>query len=111
MGLPPGRPGAKLTRFGHLVIAVSDRATDSYRSLGFNISPGGRHERHDTHNALIRFGGAAYVELLGVVDPEKTVESAFSGRTLAEFVRDRDEGLVGHCSATDDIEREGAGVS
>jgi hypothetical protein len=68
VGLPPGRPGANFTRFDHLVSAVSelDRATNSYRSFGFNFSPGGRHERYGTHNALIRLGGAAYVELLGV---------------------------------------------
>lgn len=99
-----------ITRFDHLVIAVSDldRAVASYRSLGFDVSPGGSHEIHGTRNALIRFGGADYVELLGVVDPEKALESAFSGRTLAEFVRDREGGLVGHCYATDDIEREAA---
>ncbi len=97
-----------ITRFDHLVIAVSDldRAVASYRSLGFDVFPGGRHEHHGTHNALIRFGGLDYVELLGVYDAEKAAGSAFSGTTLVEFVRDRDGGLVGHCYATDDIERE-----
>ena len=57
-----------ITRFDHLVIAVSDldRAMDSYRSLGFEVFPGGRHEHRGTHNALIRFGGLDYVELRGV---------------------------------------------
>ena len=96
-----------ITRFDHLVIAVSDldRAVDSYRSLGFGVSPGGRHERHGTHNALIRFGGPDYVELLGVYDAGQARESAFSGRSLAAYVADRDGGLAGHCYATDDIER------
>lgn len=99
-----------ITRFDHLVIAVSDldRAVDAYRSLGFEVFPGGRHEHRGTHNALIRFGGLDYVELLGVYDAEKAVESGLNGRTLAEFVADRDGGLVGHCYATDDIEGEAA---
>ena len=99
-----------ITRFDHLVIAVSnlDRAIDSYRSLGFEVFPGGRHEHRGTHNALIRFGGLDYVELLGVYDREKAMESGLNGRTLAGFVADRDGGLVGHCYATDDIEAEAA---
>jgi hypothetical protein len=57
-----------ITRFDHAVIAVSalDRAVEAYRSLGFDVFPGGRHEHRGTHNALIRFGGADYIELLGM---------------------------------------------
>jgi catechol 2,3-dioxygenase-like lactoylglutathione lyase family enzyme len=97
-----------ITRFDHAVIAVADleRAIEAYRALGFDVSPGGRHEHRGTHNALIRFGGADYLELLGVYDPEKAIESGLNGRTLAAFVRDRQGGLVGHCYATDDIEAE-----
>jgi catechol 2,3-dioxygenase-like lactoylglutathione lyase family enzyme len=97
-----------ITRFDHAVIAVADleRAIEAYRALGFDDSPGGRHEHRGTHNALIRFEGADYVELLGVYDPERAIESGLNGRTLAEFVRDREGGLVGHCYATDDIEAE-----
>jgi catechol 2,3-dioxygenase-like lactoylglutathione lyase family enzyme len=101
-----------ITRFDHAVIAVSDleRAVEAYRSLGFDVFPGGRHEHRGTHNALIRFGGADYIELLGVYDPDKAVQSGLNGRTLAEFVRDREGGLVGHCYATNDIEAEAAGM-
>jgi catechol 2,3-dioxygenase-like lactoylglutathione lyase family enzyme len=97
-----------IIRFDHAVIAVADleRAIEAYRALGFDDSPGGRHEHRGTHNALIRFEGADYVELLGVYDPERAIESGLNGRTLAEFVRDREGGLVGHCYATDDIEAE-----
>jgi len=97
-----------ITRFDHAVIAVADleRAIEAYRALGFDASPGGRHEHRGTHNALIRFGGADYVELLGVYDFERAIASGLNGRTLAEFVRDREGGLVGHCYATDDIETE-----
>lgn len=102
-----------ITRFDHAVIAVGDleRAIDAYHALGFDISPGGRHEHRGTHNALIRFGGVDYLELLGVHDPEKAIESGLNGRTLAEFVRDRQGGLVGHCYATDDIEEEAERMS
>src|SRR5918996_2621201 len=97
-----------IARFDHAVIAVSDldRAVEAYRRLGFDVFPGGRHEHRGTHNALIRFNGADYVELLGVYDPVTAIESGLNGRTLAEFVRDRQGGLVGHCYATDDIEAE-----
>src|SRR5829696_6201 len=97
-----------ITRFDHAVIAVADLegAIEAYRALGFDVSPGGRHEHRGTHNALIRFGGADYVELLGVYDPETALKSGLNGRTLAEFVRERQGGLVGHCYATDDIEAE-----
>ena len=99
-----------IARFDHAVIAVSDldRAVEAYRRLGFDVFPGGRHEHRGTHNALIRFGGADYIELLGVYDPEIAVESGLNGRTLAEFVQDREGGLVGHCYASDDIEAEAA---
>jgi catechol 2,3-dioxygenase-like lactoylglutathione lyase family enzyme len=97
-----------ITRFDHAVIAVADlhRAIEAYRALGFDVFPGGRHEHRGTHNALIRFGGADYVELLGVYDSERAIESGLNGRTLAEFLRHREGGLVGHCYATDDIEAE-----
>ena len=97
-----------ITRFDHAVIAVADleRAIEAYSALGFDVSPGGRHEHRGTHNALIRFGGADYIELLGVYDPERALKSGLNGRTLAEFVRERQGGLVGHCYATDDIEAE-----
>jgi catechol 2,3-dioxygenase-like lactoylglutathione lyase family enzyme len=99
-----------IARFDHAVIAVSDldRAVAAYRRLGFDVFPGGRHEHRGTHNALIRFGGADYIELLGVYDPETAIESGLNGRTLAQFVRDWEGGLVGHCYATDDIEAEAA---
>ena len=97
-----------ITRFDHAVIVVTDldRAIEAYSTLGFDVFPGGRHEHRGTHNALIRFGGADYVELLGVYNPERAIESGPNGRALAEFVRDREGGLVGHCYATDDIEAE-----
>jgi catechol 2,3-dioxygenase-like lactoylglutathione lyase family enzyme len=97
-----------ITRFDHAVIAVADldHAVEAYDALGFEVFRGGRHEHRGTHNALIRFGGVDYIELLGVYDPETAAESGLNGRTLAEFVADRKGGLVGHCYATDDIQQE-----
>lgn len=94
-----------ITRFDHVVIAVAhlDRAVETYRSLGFDVEPGGRHEHRGTHNAIIRFG-LDYLELLGVYDPAETETSGFNSRALAEFLGDREGGLVGYALATDDIE-------
>jgi catechol 2,3-dioxygenase-like lactoylglutathione lyase family enzyme len=65
-----------ITRFDHAVIAVADlhRAIEAYRALGFDVFPGGRHEHRGTHNALIRFGGADYIELLGVYDSQRAID-------------------------------------
>ncbi len=89
------------------MIAVGDlkRAVEIYGSLGFGVAPGGRHDRRGTHNAIVRFG-TDYLELLGVYDPEKAVASGHNGRALAEFVREREGGLVGCAFATDDIDGE-----
>ena len=99
-----------ITRFDHAVIAVGDldEAVEKYTTLGFDVFPGGRHEKRGTHNALIRFGGVDYIELLGVYDREVALRSGLNGRTLAEFTRDRSGGLAGHCYATDDIATEAA---
>ncbi len=99
-----------ITRFDHAVIAVANlaRAIEAYHSLGFDVFPGGRHEHRGTHNALIRFGGADYIELLGVYDADRAVRSGPNGRALAEFVRDRRGGLVGHCYSSQDIEVDAA---
>lgn len=96
------------TRFDHAVVAVSDleQAIEAYRCLGFDVFPGGRHEHRGTHNALIRFDGGEYIELLSVYDPDKALHSGLNGRVLAEFLREREGGLVGHCYATHDIEAE-----
>jgi catechol 2,3-dioxygenase-like lactoylglutathione lyase family enzyme len=54
-----------LTGIDHLVVVVPDldRATASYRELGFTVVPGGRHPV-GTHNALIAFADESYLELI-----------------------------------------------
>jgi catechol 2,3-dioxygenase-like lactoylglutathione lyase family enzyme len=91
-------------RFDHAVIAVGDldRAVEAYRSLGFDVEPGGRHEHRGTHNAIVRFG-LDYLELLGMYDRAEAETSGFT-RALAEFLDDREGGLVGYALATENIE-------
>jgi len=44
----------------HVVILVNDLAAaiEDYAALGFAVTPGGEHERLQTHNALIAFAEA-----------------------------------------------------
>lgn len=50
----------------HVVILVADldAAIADYRSLGFNVQPGGTHADGATHNALIVFADGSYIELI-----------------------------------------------
>lgn len=50
----------------HAVILVTDLAAAiaDYRSLGFNVQPGGTHADGATHNALIVFADGSYIELI-----------------------------------------------
>jgi len=55
----------------HVVIAVADleQAIADYRSLGFTVTPGGRHPGRTSHNALIVFEDGAYIELIAWTAP------------------------------------------
>ena len=55
----------------HVVIAAGDleRAIADYRSLGFTVTPGGRHPGRTSHNALIVFEDGAYIELIAWTAP------------------------------------------
>jgi catechol 2,3-dioxygenase-like lactoylglutathione lyase family enzyme len=55
----------------HVVIAVGDleQAIADYRSLGFTVTPGGRHPGRTSHNALIVFEDGAYIELIAWTAP------------------------------------------
>jgi hypothetical protein len=50
----------------HVVIAVSDLAAamSEYRSRGFQVLAGGQHPGRTSHNALICFADASYLELI-----------------------------------------------
>lgn len=57
--------------FDHAVVIVGrlSKATEDYRSAGFTVVPGGRHEQDPTHNALIAFRDGSYLELLATTNP------------------------------------------
>ena len=71
----------------HVVVLVDDleQAARDYGELGFNVSPGGRHDNGVTHNAIIPFEDNSYIELLaftkglgamGQLRPSRTTEPA-----------------------------------
>lgn len=96
------------TRFDHAVIVVRDldAAITTYRALGFEVSPGGRHTGLGTYNAIIRFG-LDYLELLSVYDKVEAEQGrGLSGKALLDFFARAEGGLVGYALATDDIEQE-----
>jgi hypothetical protein len=55
----------------HVVIAVGDleQAIAGYRSVGFTVTPGGRHPGRTSHNALVVFEDGAYIELIAWTAP------------------------------------------
>ena len=75
-----------LTRIDHVMIGVADlqQGIDTYRRLGFNITPGGVHPGEGTHNA-IAFHDEDYLELLSVRDRDEYLAS-HPGGGLLEFL-------------------------
>src|SRR5947209_4580745 len=96
-----------ITRFDHAVIGVRnlDEAIRRYRSLGFDVSPGGRHTGLGTYNAIIRFG-LDYLELISIYDENEVDARRFGGKVLVDFLRKREGGLLGYALATTDIEQD-----
>ena len=58
-------------KLDHIVIAVHDldTAIHDYRTLGFNVLPGGDHPGRATHNALVVFEDGVYFELIAWKKP------------------------------------------
>lgn len=81
----------------HALIGVADleAARESYRALGFTVTPRGRHFGWGTANYCIMFEGD-YLELLGIVDPSAFVND------LDRFLVEHGEGLLGLAFATED---------
>src|SRR5215467_5228881 len=96
-----------MRRFDHAVIGVRnlDEAICRYQSLGFDVSPGGRHTGRGTYNAIIRFG-LDYLELISIYDREELNARELSGSTLADFLERNEGGLVGYALASQSIEQE-----
>jgi catechol 2,3-dioxygenase-like lactoylglutathione lyase family enzyme len=90
-----------MMRFDHAVIGVHnlDEAIRRYQSLGFDVSPGGRHTGLGTYNAIVRFG-LDYLELISIYDENEVYTRGFGGKVLLDFLRQREGGLLGYALAT-----------
>ena len=84
----------------HILIAVQSlsSAADSYSSLGFKVTPEGRHPGRGTHNRLMVFG-PEYLELIAVHDPTTTPFRP----SMSSFLEAR-EGLYMFALGTGDID-------
>lgn len=84
----------------HVLIAVRSlsSAADSYRSLGFKVTPEGRHPGRGTHNRLMVFG-PEYLELIAVHGPTTTPFRP----SMSSFLEAR-EGLYMFALGTSDID-------
>lgn len=95
----------------HLVLCVRDLevARERYRSLGFALTPPGRHP-FGTANSLVQFR-SNYLELLTVADPSMIPPPApgiFSFGAINRDVLDRREGFSMLALQTDDAEADAA---
>jgi catechol 2,3-dioxygenase-like lactoylglutathione lyase family enzyme len=96
-----------ITRFDHVVIAVRDldAAMQSYRRLGFDVRPGGRHVGLGTENALIRFG-LEYLEFLSVYDQAEAIASGVFDQELLTLLNQREALLLGYALASTTIHQD-----
>ena len=92
-------------QFDHAIVAVHnlDAAIQDYSDLGFTVSRGGVHANRATHNALITFENATYIELLAL-----TGESPLPGLVDFSVLLRNGEGLVGYALRSDDLEADAA---
>jgi len=83
--------------FDHVIVGVADleAARESYRRLGFTLSPRGRHFGWGTANYCIMFE-SDYIELLGIVDALQFTNN------LDKKLAQSGEGLMSLCYATQD---------
>ena len=88
--------GVVISGIDHALVAVRDLGTarDTWRRLGFTISPRGRHVGWGTANYTILFQND-YIELRGIVDPTQFVGN------LDKFL-EQGEGLFSAVLASDD---------
>lgn len=88
----------------HVVYATADldAAAERWRrELGLDSVEGGRHAGWGTANRIVPLG-EAYLELIGVVDPDEARESSF-GRTMLERTAGGD-GWFTLVASTDDLD-------
>jgi hypothetical protein len=91
--------GDAITGIDHTLVGVQDleAARKVWQTLGFTVTPRGRHIGWGTGNYCIMFE-SGYVELLGIVQPTEFLNG------LDVFLKSR-EGLMGLAFGTDDAKR------
>src|SRR6202047_695861 len=84
------------TGIDHVVIVVNEleSAIASYSRAGFTVVRGGKHPI-GSHNALIAFADASYLELIAFTNPD----SGYPWQTALE----KGSGIVDFCMSTDDL--------
>ncbi len=94
-------------RFDHALIAVVDldAATTDFEALGFRITYGGKHAGGLTHNSLITFKDASYLELIAPADPGLLQDPPEPGPGNYLFLFDAGEGYAGYALHTDELDR------
>jgi catechol 2,3-dioxygenase-like lactoylglutathione lyase family enzyme len=92
-------PADTITGIDHTLVGVKDleAARELWQTLGFTVTPRGRHIGWGTGNYCIMFE-SGYIELLGVVQPKEFLNG------LDVFLQSR-EGLMGLAFGTDDAKR------
>jgi len=65
-----------MTALDHVIVVVSslEEAGRTFRSAGFTVTPGGRHDAVPTANALVCFRDGSYLELMAARDPGDRAE-------------------------------------
>ena len=79
--------------FDHLMIGVADldAASARWRTLGFEVRPGGEHDGLGTANAIVPFARRGYVELIGIRDAATTRAAMRDGERFVELVQAHQE--------------------
>lgn len=88
-----------LNGIDHIVIIVPEleKAIKNYTQLGFTVIPGGKHPI-GSHNALIAFQDAAYIELIAFFEPNP--------EHRWYQLLGKGGGLIDYCMQTDNLKRD-----
>lgn len=92
----------------HVVLSVPDldEAIGRFRGLGFTVLPGGIHHEAPTHNALVGFEDATYIELIAFLDEDAAPTAYSPMRSLSESWQAAPWGLVHFALSPVDIEAD-----
>ena len=90
----------------HLVIACADpdaAAAELEADLGIACTGGGRHEAFGTHNRIAWLADGAYLELIGVTDPERA-RHASVGAAVLRTLEEHGGGFATYAFRVDDLD-------